>query len=502
MKPQPAKVCLLILVCLLCLTACSSGASTSKNDIPLTTTAISTTELPAPTFQPSLTESPLPSPESTSTAEPTATSIVEANLITTYTLNAILDVEEKTLSVNEQISYLNTSGKNLTELPLVIPVNRTEDQFILKAIQLPADTETTPIYTLDGETLTLSLAKDLQPNENYTVLLAYEIILPDNNGPFGYTGRQFNLADWYAFVPPYQLDNGWMINPYHPIGEYLVYDAADFDVTLSLAVPDPAMVIAAGAPATREGDSWYFSLRHARTFVWSASTEFLILQQADTPSVTAYILPEHEEQGWSALSTTISALNLYSYLYGTYPHETLTLVEGDFNDGMEYDGLYYLGIDYFQDYEGGEKNYLTAIAAHETAHQWWFSAVGNNAAREPWLDESLAIYSEFFFYQTYYPGDEDWWWNFRVDSFNPQGWVNSEVYEYSQFRPYINAVYLRGARFLHELRQTMGDEAFLAFLKAYYQEGDKKLITREDFFRILGQYTSADLSSLLKQYFR
>ena len=27
---------------------------------------------------------------------------------------------------------------------------------------------------------------------------------------------------------------------------------------------------------------------------------------------------------------------------------------------------------------------------HETAHQWFYSLVGNNQARDPWLDESLA----------------------------------------------------------------------------------------------------------------
>ena len=31
--------------------------------------------------------------------------------------------------------------------------------------------------------------------------------------------------------------------------------------------------------------------------------------------------------------------------------------------------------------------------AHETAHQWFYSLVGNNQARDPWLDEGLASWA-------------------------------------------------------------------------------------------------------------
>jgi aminopeptidase N len=30
------------------------------------------------------------------------------------------------------------------------------------------------------------------------------------------------------------------------------------------------------------------------------------------------------------------------------------------------------------------------VAVHETAHQWFYSLVGDDQARDPWLDESLA----------------------------------------------------------------------------------------------------------------
>jgi aminopeptidase N len=33
------------------------------------------------------------------------------------------------------------------------------------------------------------------------------------------------------------------------------------------------------------------------------------------------------------------------------------------------------------------------VVAHEVAHQWWYSIVGNDQYSEPWLDESFATYA-------------------------------------------------------------------------------------------------------------
>ena len=49
---------------------------------------------------------------------------------------------------------------------------------------------------------------------------------------------------------------------------------------------------------------------------------------------------------------------------------------GDFNDGMEYSAFFYLSRDFYNLYDGTPANYLTFVAVHETAHQWWFEQVG------------------------------------------------------------------------------------------------------------------------------
>jgi hypothetical protein len=74
----------------------------------------------------------------------------------------------------------------------------------------------------------------------------------------------------------------------------------------------------------------------------------------------------------------------YSTRFGPYPWSTYTAaVVSDFAvGGYEYPTLVFLG-------SASEHQ-----AAHETAHQWFYSLVGNDQARDPWLDEALAAWSE------------------------------------------------------------------------------------------------------------
>ena len=180
----------------------------------------------------------------------------------------------------------------------------------------------------------------------------------------------------------------------------------------------------------------------------------------------------------------------------------MTAVEADFDDGMEFSGLYFLGNEYYARYDLTPQNYATLLAAHETAHQWWFERVANDQAKEPWLDEALSTYAEHVFLETAYPDLVSWWWLFRVDGFEPKGWVDTSIYGGGKFRPYVNAVYLRGAHFLEDLRGRMGNEAYFAFMRDYLTQMSGGIATKENFLTILRQHTSTDVSDIIAEYFQ
>ena len=47
-------------------------------------------------------------------------------------------------------------------------------------------------------------------------------------------------------------------------------------------------------------------------------------------------------------------------------------------------------------YDNTPINYLVIIAAHETAHAWWFDAVANDQGIEPWLDDANPSIEPFY----------------------------------------------------------------------------------------------------------
>jgi hypothetical protein len=421
-----------------------------------------------------------------------------------YMMTAQLDYALHQLTVSEKIRYTNPSTDPLSTLELMVEANQTNGVFQLISLTW-ADGTAVQNYTLQGERLDLHLTQALAAGQTIEIDLSYTLNLPAAKGLLSFGGRQINLVGWYPYLPAYLSGKGWLLHAAGAVGEYEAYESADFDVSLTITGAPANLVVAASA-ANDSVSGYHYSLTDARNFTLSASTEYKQLGAfAGDTIVNAYVFDSDAEAGQASLEATVKAVTLYSRLFAPYPHRTLSVVEADFSDGMEEDGLYFLGSEYFKAYRGDPASYLVALSAHETAHQWWFGLVGNDQAQEPWLDEALATYSERLFYENEYPALVDWWQQTRVQVYSPQGWVNSSIYDFSAFRPYVNAVYLRGAEFFEDLRQLMGDQAFFAFLPGYIasvREQNQALSDANQFWSILQQYTSADLSGLKSEYFK
>lgn len=492
-----------VLIALSLLASCSSARQPPSVATPspsLALASLATETSPAPTASP------------TATASPT----VETPRRSHYTLNATLDYARHHLAVDEKIAYANNSSETLTELVLMVEPLYYSGTFQLDRLEWG---EGGPIEGVSTETgwLRFALKQPLAPGEVVNLALSYQLNLPSPTPsaairpiPFGYTDRQANLVDWYPFVPPFIPGKGWLAHPAGYYGEHLVFESVDFNVNLRLAENQPGIVIAASTAAVPDGEWLRFEHRQARNFAFSASPYYQVLTaQAGTVQVTSYAFGGEETANQAVLDTTVKALELYGRLFGPYTRSSLAVVEADFLDGMEYDGMYFLSKGFYNLYTGTPSEYLIAIAAHETAHQWWYAQVGNDQALEPWLDEALCTYSERLFFETYYPETLKWWWDYRVNYYQPRGRVDDSIYnprgEAEPYRAYRDAVYLNGAVFLEELRTLIGDETFLQFLGIYAERYSGQIASQEAFFAVLGELLSAnqqaELDELVRMYF-
>jgi len=500
MHKHAAAAFLLSAIISIYLASCTSPAPEA---IPLTEIPVIPTETIPPV------DTPLPA--DTPTAIPIPVPSLER---TQYVMEVQLNYSNKSAIVNQTITYPNWTGETLTSLVLAVEPNLWSGGFSLQSLAVDGISVTN--YTLENlnQRFEVPLPQPLLAGGTTTIKITYGLILPqmpaysDQNDVrpqiYGFSDRQINLVEWYPFIVPYVPGEGWILhNPWF-YGEHLVYDLADFDVTISFTDGTTPQIAASGAEVeSGTDDSHRFTLEAGRTFAMSMSTVYKVAQrQVGDVTVYSYYFAFYDAPGQAMLNTTVEAMQVYNEKFGPYHHKTLTAVQGDFNDGMEYSGFYFISRDYFNLYDNTPRNYLVIIAAHETAHQWWFDSVGDDQALEPWLDETLATYSERIYYESMHPDDEQWWWSYRYFEFQQAGFVDTPIYDGGGQRPYWDKVYLTGARFMEALRERVGDEIFFAFLKDFYTQYAGGRATTSDFFRVFREHSNADISDLMTQYFR
>ncbi len=443
-----------------------------------------------------------PTPDFTATPETLA--IPQTGI--QYDFDLTIDYYSHNVDVRQKIAFTNNTGDTLDDLVLLVYPALFPGAFSLQSIELNGQPYLA--YQFGNKRITLPLPRALPPGDPLTVDLKYRINLPAREGTFGWTSRQTNLGNWFPFIPAYLPGTGWVehdpwvVNDFL-VGEFLVYPSANYRVNLRMVDGQENVVVAAPAVETAASGGKYYELDQARTFTLSLSDQFQMTElAANGVTIRSYYFSEHAYAGSEVVKLAAKALDVFSQRFGAYPRTSLTVVEADFLHGMEFDGLFFLSRGFYGFYDGGAQNNLTIITAHETAHQWFFSMVHNDQALEPWLDEALCTYSEKIYYETYHPELVEWWWNNRVNYFNPSGKINIRIYDAASYEDYRDTVYLNGAKYFEELRQAIGDDAFFHFLKVYVEQNRNRIANRQIFFNLLDSVTDVNTSSLTQKYFK
>lgn len=446
---------------------------------------------------------PTPGPPPTPTVMP-----MPAYEGTSYEMDVFLDYAAHTLDVRQRIDYTNVTSETLPDLMLNVHPNHSKNTFELNELKVDLDGELVEpeVFPLDV-TMRVQLPRPLEPDEHVAVLLDYALNLPKiqpdeefSKGGFGYSNRSVSLGSWYPVVAPYREERGWYGLKYFPVGDPYVTEVADYNVTITTT---EGIVVAGTGLEARAGRRWHYEAEQARSFAFAASDKYEVsTAQVGDVTVHSYYFPNNAEAGQVALETATQAMELFTELYGPYPFSDYRVAETEFAGGMEFSGLTLLGSTFYDQYDGTTRTPLLPLTAHEVAHQWFYGLVGNDQLTEPWLDEAPAEYSAFLYYERYLPNDTDWWWFYAVDQWAPAGKIDNLIYIFRDNREYFDAVYRRGAQFMRDLREAMGDPAFFAFLEEYQRRYAYQLIASREFFTLVQEFTTADLVPLQEEYFR
>jgi hypothetical protein len=188
---------------------------------------------------------------------------------------------------------------------------------------------------------------------------------------------------------------------------------------------------------------------------------------------------ESAATGRSALEVARPAVETYTSWYGPPGVPEIDLVPGPgtfggFGSGMEYPGLVLIADD-------------PAVVAHELAHQWWYSLVGDDQWRSPWLDESFAEFSSRRLPASVVPRDG---LNCRRASpVRPFGSAlltsSMRHWDAAGAGGYYREVYLGGTCALRSLEHDLGPSAMTAFLRSYVDTHRWGVVTTADFVAAL-----------------
>jgi hypothetical protein len=391
------------------------------------------------------------------------------------------------------------------------------------------------------------LNKPLKSGDTVCITTPFHVKIPKGvTSRLGHIGESYQISQWYPKPAVYDR-SGWHQMPYLDQAEFYS-EFGRYDVSITL--PANYVVGATGNLQNEEevkflemlasDTSWmktiYYrsadfppssermkTLRYTENnihdFAWFADKRFHVLKgiiklSDSRREVTTWAMfTDQEAQLWrKAVSYENNAILYFSKWIGEYPYNNFTAVQSALNSGagMEYPGLTVIGL-------AGDPYLLDQVIAHEISHNWFYSAIGSDERRFPFMDESIASAYESRYLNEKYPGKKLWEIGFKnrklakffhIDKMpvqriqelewlvparrNMEQSINLAATDYSDDN-YGSIIYNKAAQGFNYLRTYLGDSLFDTIMHDYYSKWKNKHPGPEDLSTVFESHTDKDL---------
>lgn len=428
-----------------------------------------------------------------------------------YQIDLTIAPDLKSYSATQLVTYTNAETVTLNEVYFSLFANLDSYGGHLQIQTLRANgQDVKPILEENNTALKIALAQPLLPGQWMTVALTYTGEVPTSDVARGY--NQFGLHDtilalpnFYPQIPAYD-QRGWNIDRGPGYGDAVFSDTALYRVNLT--VPADQVVATSGVcqRAAHGTTAMYQCVSGPmRDFMIAMSADYQLKSNTvDGVKVNSYYRQPFAAEGLRGLQVVSDALQSYEGRIGAYPFTELDLVATPTRaGGIEYPGVIVVA----EGLSKGNPTFYEAATAHETAHQWWYSLVGNDQIHDPWLDESLTQFMTGLYFRDIYgpQGLSGYLDNLasrydRVKGTAEDKRADLPVADYTDWT-YSALVYGKAPLFFNALYETLGDEKFNQFMQEYFTTYRYKVAYPKDLLALAAKYAGqAKVDELLKEW--
>ena len=412
---------------------------------------------------------------------------------TVYHLRLEIGEPVTEIAARARIRFTNREQETIEQIPFFLYPNLTPGGLEVHTLSVDG-VAVDPELRDRGSRLLAHLPAALEPGQSVEFLIEYDLFLPVTDegeyGGFGYVGGVLSLAYCYPMIPAFA---GWNHPLPVPYGDFIFNEVSFYLVQVSM--PDELILAAPGIElGARQADGRrevIYAMGPSRDLYLALSEEFVIeTERIGQTEVRSFAGKDAGAASQRVLSTAVAALRSFGDRFGAYPYTTLTLVSVPFAAfGLEFPGIIINArrlYDLSQSYGGVPSPVLLeSTTAHEVAHQWFYSSVGNDQLLEPWLDEALTQYASWLYYKDRY-GQSAAQGFFRSleDRWNRVGRaeipIGRPVHAYTP-KEYGAIVYGRGPLFIDALAEHLGEEVFNNFLREYTRTFEWDIVDSGEF---------------------
>jgi len=329
-----------------------------------------------------------------------------------------------------------------------------------------------------GTLISAPLGHTAPAGESITADVTFTLVLPTPH--FERWGSSGSTAWWGSGHPilAWERGHGWQRQPAVRFpSEATVSEAADTDITVTTPAGDTVLMTGGTTPATPVAGGrlqWHGNSEAARDV--SVTVGHFTVRKATVAgvAVSVGIAPEVRASADELLRETKRSIEALVARFGPFPYPTLVVsaLPGLSSGGIEYPAAIQVGPQRWN-----------VVLPHEAAHEYFYGMVGDNQARDPWLDEAFATYSEALI-----NSDETDY----LPALVLPGPVGGSMESWGDdVNGYYGTVYSKGGAALLTARTAAGAAAFDAAMRCYVRANAWTVATPDDVARALSDLPAA-----------